>query len=409
MRIVQLLMVSLGTAVLAMVALYVSSYFVFQGNGTILPRLQEAYKNEKLVIKQDYGPLSPFMGGNPQFIFRHDCLIWGMLIAPYDSALDQAMRNHNLIREKQKVEDRLLPNSPDCQALSPFIAPSATQALPRLNYYDRYILGHKLVAAFLLQRMEPWAAAKVLFCISFGLLGVLLLLIPLKKPAPDVALPLAGWAFVFMLFYGLSHYAKMAYFAPMEWGHFLFLIAVLLKSDAKDFWQKTMPLLAAIYGCWIAIFEFLTGGIPLALALIVLVHSFANEDRKTFIKKMIMSLAAFVLACLFCFAIKIGLTLAFSGGDILGSSTEALLQRLMGGAIKEVSPVFGRLLQEHGYGLDFVRGTLVGNILLAVLEYGFWGKVLGQGSPFFWRRRYYCFHACFAARCRKKMEKQDAG
>lgn len=141
-----------------------------------MPHLRAAYTEGQLAARLTYGPLAQASSGHyEEDAYYFDCLIWGMLLAPYDSEVARAVRNRRIITSSQTA-DPLLAKGSDCQALSPLMQGAAAPAGEKMVYYGNYILGHKLVAALLLQHISPAAAADILLGASWVLVGLAFIL-----------------------------------------------------------------------------------------------------------------------------------------------------------------------------------------------------------------------------------------
>lgn len=172
----------------------------------------------------------------------------------------------------------------------------------------------------------------------------------------------------------------MVYFAPMEWGHFLFLIAAILLHRRQPQTALPLALLAAFYGSWIAIFEFLTGGIPLAAALILMTTALFTSSLSDYVKQAVRNLAAFIIAALSCFAFKALLLILILPPDYLAPIASEFLHRLQGSIANEFEPAMVAFFERRGFSREFILHSLPGNILLGLCEYAFWSKLIGLGS-----------------------------
>lgn len=360
-----------------MLAQYAASYVVFQDNAKITRHLRAAYSEGQLAARHDYGPLARVNSGHyDEYAYHFDCLIWGMLLSSYDSEIAQAVRNRRII-DTAATPDPLMAEGGDCQALSPLMRGDSAPAEKNMVYYENYILGHKLVAALLLQHMPPATAADILTSITYMLVGLAFML---ALATPSLRRTVAPWLVILALFYGLGYFGRMVYFAPMDWGHFLFLIAVIILHRKQPRPAPIPVSMTALYGSWIAIFEFLTGGIPLAAALILLTTALSATSLSDYLKQAARNLAAFFIAAISCFAFKALLLILILPPDYMAPIASEFLHRLRGSIANEFAPAMVAFFEKRGFSREFILHSTPGNILLGLCGYAFWSKLVGLGS-----------------------------
>jgi hypothetical protein len=131
------------------------------------------------------------------------------------------------------------------------------------------------------------------------------------------------------LFYGVNFFDAMLNFGPLDDVHFVFILVSLL-WPLGDMRPAGLAIYAGSYGSLIAIFEFLSGGIPLALAMLPLLLALGcRGDRPTYLAKLVTLWSGFCIAVIATFAIKKIYTMAFLGDS--ESFIATLLHRTYGG------------------------------------------------------------------------------
>jgi hypothetical protein len=137
----------------------------------------------------------------------------------------------------------------------------------------------------------------------------------------------------------------------------------------------------------VAIFEFLTGGIPLGLAVIVggLPFALRDSDPAETLERVIEAAAAFCIAVLACLAFKLGLALWVFGIDSLRESAAQLGVR-MGMGSDEAGLGLLQAIKKLVKGLSSLATgmhVLAGAILFTAIGFGTWGArvLIRTGDP----------------------------
>lgn len=250
------------------------------------------------------------LGPNPNsLIYRHifDCALFGMMLAPGTGA--DAMRIKLAKSEPSYKDDPRAPPYADCQTI--------LRAMPELGgsgvefqQYDRYILGMRLLGRVMLSAMPVQTMRRVLLVVSYGLLGVIgitagCILWRARSPADmQRAAGCLAIALCFALFHSAHYFDAMLTFAPMDWTQFLFVLLALIFPLGR-MRSPHLAAYAASYGSMIAIFEYMTGGIPLALALLPLLLALGWQDSASgYPRKLMILWGAFCVAVVATFAFK---------------------------------------------------------------------------------------------------------
>ena len=148
-----------------------------------------------------------------------------------------------------------------------------------------------------------------------------------------------------------------------------------------------MILIGALYGAVIAVFEGLSGGIPIALVLLALLAGTTAIDRPSFLRRFSILAFAFTVAVVACFAIKLVTAAVTFDGGVFALSESALLYRLHGDTAEaspeviqrfiEIAPGAVRSLAEIGINVA------TNPIAYLIINYAFWSFLIGWGSSLF--------------------------
>lgn len=241
-----------------------------------------------------------------------------------------------------------------CVRLAEVLDPSAPEE--RLQYYDRYLHGQRVAGALLIPALGVAGLRTGVTLALVGGLSALVLAAAFRavRRRPGDRARDAGFAWLalgLLLFHGLPIYGRywshaMADLAPMA---FLWLAWLLPpregEGDAGSAW------LLGGFGCAVAIFEFLTGGLPLGAALILLVAALGPCAPS--LRGCIGSLAAFGTGVLVPVTLKLVIGhLAFA--DFMAADDGGqLLHRLWGPVLPEMSP--REIERVASYGFDAGR------------------------------------------------------
>jgi len=154
-----------------------------------------------------------------------------------------------------------------------------------------------------------------------------------------------------------------------------FILVALLRPLGQMSDQRFL-LLTAMFGSAIAIFEFMTGGIPLALAtLIALVGLDRYSDWRPLLKRELVGVGTFTSAVIACFLYKQLAVWAFWGGNPLADFAQALGPHVTG----SVGTVLLETLRENLVAYHIDPHWFEANTLTRVL---FAGTMLLYSSSF---------------------------
>jgi hypothetical protein len=303
-------------------------------------------------------------------LFAHDCLIWTTLIAPGLDAKALAMRTIRVEAAKRDIDPRA-PGNPDCQAVVQILQPDrSAQAQPTNVPYDRYIMGQRTLAQLLLSHLSLTVSAAIVQIAVYLSFFAALALAWRRRATAVVAI-----CTVLLLFYGLSYYGGMLYFAPMDVTHAAFIIVALLVPPGTAT-ITVCAIFGALYGAFVAQFEILTGGIPVALALIALLVGISSPDWRTLVRNVSAIVVAFCVAFVCCFAIRLALVSLIDGSNHFARHMPGLFHRLRGDIAPETPP---ELMKQFVHYLDYPLGQIVYFLHI----YRSWSRLIGWGSATF--------------------------
>lgn len=245
-------------------------------------RAVEALEKQVLVERAFF----PFASSTAPYKYNHnDCLILSMLTVqpaatPLRSALSPRTPSLPVPPEwvSVGVDDwRQTTSQQDASYRAPkheqcynFVA-TARGEEARENYYHRYIHGYWVLSGLLLAIMSLKAASTLLY-ITALLPCLAIIIIVLRRRIYRVTTS-RDWAFLassvsYLLVSGVTLYGWSLSFAPGEIVLSGFLLFAYLRP-LGNLSDGALLLAAATFGCLTAAFEFLTGGIPAGVALLL--------------------------------------------------------------------------------------------------------------------------------------------
>lgn len=306
-------------------------------------------------------------------IGRHqynDCLILYMAV-DQQATIDQLAASP--IKPVQRGTETM------CQALRGFVG--GDKAAGRTGiWYHQYIHGHTMLARWLLPVL-PVEAIRNLYHTLQSLLvlaGILVAMTGLarrKRPTESLF-----WLIVFLAFsrwFGLESYGQSLGHAPSDAVILAYLLFLAAGAARGGIARRTSLIAAAIFGSLTAIFEFLTGGIPLGLAIIVggLPFALAETTPHDVRDRVIEAAAAFCFSVAACLAFKILLALWVFGIDSFRDSAAQLAVRMgVGTETIDIGPL--KMAKSLTKGLNSLAAgmhVLAGAMLVTAAGFGAWG------------------------------------
>jgi hypothetical protein len=260
--------------------------------------------------------------------------------------------------------------SDDCLAVEHALGFHGSRSDNQLSYYDHYIIGQRALAQIMLSNFSlRTSAALTRFAVCCGFL-IALMLASIRRNSP-----IACIATVLLIFQPISLHGSVLNFAPLDIVHSVALItAIYLPFGLRSF--GSLAFIGALYGSAIAIFELLTGGIPMALVILALLTGISAVDCRSFAGRYSILAGSFTIAVLACFAAKLVAVSAIYGAAAFSEFQSALVHRFSHNVSTELLP---RVIESlAAYGID-AKNSLV--YLMAT--YAYWSMLIGWGSPIF--------------------------
>lgn len=375
----------IGIAVAVPVALLFFALFYVANRASLGRDLPAAEANIRAAYAAGVLQDQDWIPGNTD-IGRHqynDCLILYM-------AIDQQAPADQLAASPVKPVQRGTESL--CQALRAYVAGDHAAGNTHL-FYHQYIHGHTMLARYLAPLL-PVETIRNLYHTLLSLLvlaGILVAMTALaRRRAPAESL---FWLIVFLAFsrwFGLESYGQSLSHAPSDAIVLGYLLFLAIGAARGGIGPRTSLIAAAAFGSLTAIFEFLTGGIPLGLAVVIGGLPFALRDTAPdrIRDQVIEAAAAFCTAVIACLAAKILLALAVFGLESFRETSAQLGVRMgMGendfGALMAVKKLV-KALNALAAGMH----VLAGAILATAIGFGLWGAraLLRSGDALLWQR-----------------------
>lgn len=247
----------------------------------------------------------------------------------------------------------------------------------RLQYYHRYIHGQTMLARYLLPHLSVAAIRNLYF-------GLITIVVTTGLSVAMTGLARGGarrmqhlfWLITFLAFsrwFGLESYGQSLGHAPSDFVLLAYMLFLALASLRGGLGRRAAIASAALFGAATMSFEFLTGGIPLGLALIVggLPFALRRDIESDMQACVIEALTAFSAAVATCILLKILLAIWVFGLESLWESLHYLGVRLgvPGVEAEDLGPI--RFAKAIVKGFDSLgTGMLLMNALMIALAIG---------------------------------------
>lgn len=295
----------------------------------------------------------------PEHNWYHNnhCLVLFMLLAPYDT----------------RVQEALVPKVPQREPCPNLQAMAETGRLGDVYTYERYWHGIRTIVAPLVSHFEIDTAMTIL-----RTAGVLLLALAFgalvwrrrhdAQTTPSVGVGLALTGCISLFYIAPAYFGTCLAFATSDLAVYA-LLAVAVLVNLGKISLSWMVALASLLGATIAYLEWLTGQAPLGLtALLALTAAAAHGAAADLVRRCTWTVYAFVVGFGLTVAAKIAALLVVGAGS--GYFVSMLLHR-MGGAGSG-----------HRFGIDLSQHAMYSPhaFLVALLELGAATKTLGRGS-----------------------------
>lgn len=255
----------------------------------------------------------------------NDCLILTMSILRSGHVIEDALSPLMCI----KADARATPVTV-CGMLGRAIAAPPDGGCTQQRYH-RYLHGHRILATLLLSRMGLANVRLALKACAYLLLACLAMQAVLPKAASpfdrrSTLIIAAGFA----AFFGLDFFATSLSHGPAD----IVLLAFVLfaaRTNLLDMSRNAFAILVSAFGALTAIFEFLTGGLPLGLAILIGAIGLQvrqNHATRQVTIRCIDGVGIYLASFSFTFALKLAMTWAVHGNSILDDFRRQLLHRV---------------------------------------------------------------------------------
>src|SRR6185503_20426154 len=146
--------------------------------------------------------------------------------------------------------------------------------------------------------------------------------------------------------------------------------------------ERTLAVAIALFGVATAIFEFLTGGIPFGLALLLgIVALDGPADRTALLRRAFHGTIIFALAILIAFAIKLALVMLLIDPNVLADFRGALSIRVGSSFIASLPPQEIAWVSGVGIEVSSLDRHWAYAVLYMLARLGYATFVIGYGSP----------------------------
>ncbi len=258
------------------------------------------------LAKRAFFPLAENRSGTaaPYRYNHNDCIILSALtVKPRGNVIQRSLSPLEPMERAQRADARV----PDHEACWRFAEVLEDPARPA-EFYHRYIHGHWVLAAALLPFLSYATLTSILLLISLAIPLTASAIAGVRQRARNedarrnLAYLLAGIAGAALI--SMNNYGRSLSFAPSDIVIFSFLLFSLVRplSALSD---RTFVVVVALFGAFTAMFEFLTGAIPAALAVLLACLAFdPSPDARLLVRRAAQGLFCFTLAILLAFLLK---------------------------------------------------------------------------------------------------------
>lgn len=368
-------------AILATVAA-VAMFFVLSYASTFVDRQGVAAKLEAANAQQAFtqtwakgtGRAIPRFGGN-------DCLMLAALLQSYPSRLAEAISARIPPADAQPPARAGDPTIPAClQMIAALERPD--HADPDAIYYHRYLHGQRVFAALALAVVSPEALGWIALVLNVVcLLSVLLPALRNWRTGEWRQRGFAAMGATLLLFDGLWLFGIYFSFGLSDLVLSAFLAYAYHRGVAHAS-ERTFAVAVALFGAATAILEFLTGGIPLGLALLLgIVALDGPTDRKALLRRAFHGTLIFALAILLTFAIKLALVMLLVDPSALADFRGALSTRVGSSFVASLPPQEIAWVSAFGIDVSSLDRNWAYAVLYMLARLGYATFVIGYGSP----------------------------
>ena len=310
----------------------------------------------------------------------NDCLMLGALLQDYPGRLAQTLSARIPPADAQPAAR---PGDPTIPACLPFIAAleRADPADPNAVFYHRYLHGQRVFAALALAVASPEALGWI--TLLANALVLLSVLIPALRHRHE------GWrsrsyaaiAATLLLFDGLWLFGIYFSFSLSDLVLAGFVACAWHGGIARG-GEPAFAIAAALFGVATATFEFLTGGIPFGLALLLGVVALDGPaDRDALLRRAVHGSLIFAAAIALTFAVKLALVWLLVDPSVLADFRSALSTRVGASFVDSLPPQEIAWLAAHGIDAASLDRHWILALFYMVARLAYATFVIGFGSP----------------------------
>lgn|GEM_PF-6406255 len=360
----------------------VALFFVLSYASTFVDRQGVAAKLEAANAQQAFtqtwatgtGRAIPRFGGN-------DCLMLAALLQNYPSRLAETISARIPPAEAQPPARAGDPTIPACLQLIAALE-RRDHADPDAIYYHRYLHGQRVFAALALAAVSPEALGWI--ALLLNVVCLLSVMLPALRNWRTGEWRQRGYAAIgatLLLLDGLWLFGIYFSFGLSDLVLAVFLACAYHRGVAHAS-ECTFAVAVALFGAAIAIFEFLTGGIPFGLALLLgIVALDGPPDRKALLRRAFHGTMIFALAILLTFAIKLTLVMLLVDPNALADFRGALSTRVGSSFAANLPPQEIAWVSAFGIDVSSLDRNWAYAVLYMLARLGYATFVIGYGSP----------------------------
>jgi hypothetical protein len=319
----------------------------------------------------------PRFGGN-------DCLMLSTLLQDYPNRVAEAISARIPPAESQPPPRVGDPTIPACLQMIAALERGA-RADPAAIYYHRYLHGQRVFAALAMAVTSPQALGWITLCLNAFFL--LLVLVPAARHGaagePD-RWRQRGYAMIaaaLLLFSGLWLFGVHFSFGLSDLVLSIFL-AYAYHRGVAHVPEPRFAVAVAVFGAATAIFEFLTGGIPFGLALLLgIIALDGPAGRDALLRRAFHGTVIFALAILLAFAIKIMLVMLLVDPNALADFRSGLSVRVGSSFVASLPPQEIAWVSRFGIDVTALENSWALSVLYMLARLGYATFVIGYGSP----------------------------
>ena len=265
-----------------------------------------------------------------------------------------------------------------CATLQDF---AAGRVLPPTRFYHQYVHGHTILARWLVPELGV-AGLRGLYKLSATLLilaGIGYALMGLAK-GPRVA-EAGAWLAIFVVlarWFGLESFGQSLGHGPADLVVIAFLLFLARGSAERPLGAGAVVIGAAVFGAMTVQFEFLTGGLPLGLAIVLGAVPLALPGQAASGRTLVGAVTAYAVAATTTMVAKLVLVvIAFPAGALAAIEHQLLFRVGLEQASRRDTAVGGAEFVAHVWaGLE---GMAAGMHLLAFGSLLIAGAAAGSG------------------------------